>query len=122
MANIGRTYKRLFERDYGYRPLAIFSYLPERYRFNGFAGLPSNCIRYQNGLFASSVGSADYDTGVVTWEFTSPMFITPGAFIRLEWHLTNDADFGRFRKVYGIGSVDWYENFGKKPEPIFTNA
>lgn len=108
MANKGRVYLRLFERDLGYRPLTTFLYLPNRYKLSGADLLPSNCIRYKLGFFASTVGLVDYDAGLVTYNWTDPTFITPGAFVRLEYRLTGTAAFGQFRMIYGIGTTDMY--------------
>lgn len=108
MANKGRTYERLFERDFGYRHGLLFLYLPARYGITLSPGLGSNCIRYQNGRFATDYGVADYDAGIVSWLLTPPAPITPGAYVRLEYQLTYDEPFFRFRQFYGIGTTDWW--------------
>lgn len=84
MANIGRVYKRLFERDFGYRQVAGFGYLPERFKLAPFPGLPSNCIRFTNHIMASDVGQADYVAGKVIYLCQPSDAITPGAYARLE--------------------------------------
>lgn len=119
MANIGRFYKRAFERDLGFRSAVGFKYLAHRMEFNGAAGLGSSCIRYRNPITPSDAVAVDYNTGVATYNFTHPMFITPGAFIRLEWRLTDDEQFGKWHAFYGVSGVDWYENTSEPPSNFF---
>ena len=109
MANIGRQYRRLFERDFGFRGDFGFKYLPKRMRQDTGLGLGSNCIRYKNTPTASAPGIADYNAGIVTYNFTSPLYFHPDAFIRLEWHLTDTATFGIWHTYFGRAGVDWYE-------------
>lgn len=125
MANIGRVWKRLFERDLNLRIFPVFSYLPNRYHMPPLPGLGSNAIRYANNRVASAAGLANYSTGVISWEWTSPLFITVGAFARLEWVLDNGPLFGRFTVYYGVSGVDWYKQEGEASNPawpIFTAA
>lgn len=122
MANIGRGYKRLFERDLGLRIFSTFSYLPNRYHMPPLPLLPSNCIRYTNTREASDVGVADYTAGIVSYTWTPAASITPGAFARLEWRLTGDDKFGRFRLYQGKSGVDWWYYDGNVGNPNFPTA
>lgn len=119
MANIGRAYRRAFERDLGFRSTAGFRYLPKRMRFDTGLGTGSNCIRYKNSPTASDPVVVDYNTGIATFLFTSASFFHADAFIRLEWHLTNDANFGIWHAYYGRGVTDWYENPSEPPGVFF---
>jgi len=87
--------------------------------FNGGAGLGSSCIRYRNPKTPSDPVVVDYDTGIATFNWTDPSFITPGAFIRQEWRLTFDINFGRWHTFYGVSGVDWYENISEPPGNFF---
>lgn len=122
MANIGRFYKRLFERDFGLRRNGLFAYLPERYKMPPMPGTGSSCIRFTNSNEASEVGVADYDAGVVSWLWSPAAAITPGAYARLEWYLTADDEFGRFRLYQGISGVDWWVSLGNITNPSFPTA
>jgi hypothetical protein len=121
MANIGRVWKRLFERDFGFRTITQFVYLPHRYHMPPLPLLPTNAIRYSPTREASAVGAADYLNGLVSWTWTSPNFITPGAFARLEWVLTNNAQFGLMTVYYGVAGVDWYKQVGLASNPTYPN-
>lgn len=109
MANLGRQYLRLAERDFGYRPFDTFIYLPRRYKLSGQDLLPGNCVRYKLGFFPSTIGDVDYSTGKIVWEWTDTTFITPGAFVRLEFQLSFDAAWGKFTAIYGHSGTDIYQ-------------
>lgn len=108
MANLGRVYERLFERDQNWRRLNTLLYLPRYYGTNMSIGLGSACIRYQNGRFKSAEGVCDYNTGITSWTWTPPSPVTPGAFKRLEHHLTFDENWYFWRLYNGVSGVDWY--------------
>jgi len=121
MANKGRIYERLFERDFGLRTLTSYGYLPRTWKMPPFPGIASNCIRFTNTIEQSSVGVADYVNGKVVWEWHPAAAITPGAYARLEWELTFDADFARYFTYWGIGSTDWYRTYGTVPLTTFPS-
>lgn len=118
MANIGRVYKRLFERDFGFRSAAGFIYLPARYLLPSNTGLIQQWYYYTDNNEPSEVGEADYSLGKVIWRWNPPDAVTPGAFARLEWELTDDEYFGRFTQYQGVDGVDYW----KRESLHFNNA
>jgi len=118
MANRGRVYERLFERDFGFRAPAAFIYLPRFYRTNPGLLTPFSGIVLKNQIFKSDEGLANYTDGVVSWDVPLPGTTTPNMAIRIEYQLTFDEDFATARLFLRQNGVDilWIEDL-----PPLTN-
>jgi len=106
MANIGRNYERLFERDFGYRPLETFHYMQKRCIVGTTQLTPFPGIQIQGGLFISEIGVADYEQGKITYQLNFPNPGTPGANLRLEYRLSFDPAFCQCWEFLNVNGVD----------------
>ena len=118
MANKGRVFPRLFERDFLLRKGLFWWYWPERWTA-GFNPLFGGGIGWTGASKVSDVGVADYATGIVTWNWTPPAGATPGSVYRLSLELTFDADWYRPNWHYESGTGACVEN--RQPDYGFFN-
>lgn len=106
MANRGRLYQRLFERDFGYRRNVVFGYLPRRFKAQFQLNPPFSGLHVGNGIYPTDPGDAQYDNFLVRYDVQMPPTATPGLAIRLEWRLTHDALFVLAREVWELSGTD----------------
>lgn len=122
MANKGRAYPRLFERDFSIRnPNAVFTYLANQIvcRCSGAQWQ----VGWPTGVdIVSNPGVANYVDGIATWEWPPGPGADPNSFIRAELILTDNASYWRARWRYQQSASFYWTNEQTKYNTITPPA
>ena len=111
MANLGRAYPRLFERDMGYRDGSHrFAYLAKRLVCR-LAGPQFMTWGWPTTDLVSDVGVCDYSAGVVRWRFTQPSPSPSTRYVEARWSLTHTtAWYLPYWWVQQSTTLTWYSD------------
>ncbi len=122
MANKGRLYERLFQRDLGLIS-APLSYLPDRVLWTHTAAIAGTLLlgwHLQNS--ASTPGVVDLDAGTVEYEIPPPPLANPATKWIWRWELTFDANLFTWWKGFYNGAtlMGWQRSKGTSNEHFIT--